>query len=109
MPPLAVHARFTAEPGRGEELLAAVEEMFLTAEREKGTLVYAVHQDRDDADAVVMYELYADDRALDEHGESDAASVFGDRLGQLLAREPEVWFTRPYRAKGLGHGVPGLL
>lgn len=109
MPRLAVHARFTAHPGRGDDLVAAVEDMFATVGEETGTLVYAAHRDRDEPDAVVMYELYADDAALDRHGESAAADRFGARLGDLLARDPEVWFTRPLRARGLEpHGVPPL-
>lgn len=98
---LAVHARFTAHEGRGTDLLRAVGEMFDAAEQEPGTLVYAAHRDRDDADAVVMYELYQSDGALDDHGDSPAAARFGDALDDLLAAEPEVWFSRPVRALGL--------
>jgi quinol monooxygenase YgiN len=101
VPSLAVHARFLAHPGRGDDLVAAVDEMFATAEQEPGTLIYAAHRDRDEPDAVVMYELYADDAALDDHGDSDAAKRFGDVLDGLLAEEPEVWFARPVRATGL--------
>lgn len=103
MPQLAVHARFTARPGRAEDLLAAVEAMFPTAEDEPGTLVYAAHRDRDNDHTIVMYELYADDDALAAHGASDAAARFGDVLGDLLDEEPEVWFSRPVRAVGLDH------
>lgn len=98
---LAVHARFTAQVGRGPELLAAVEEMFPTAAQEPGTMVYVAHRDRDDPETVVMYELYRSDAALDDHGASAAAARFGDALEGLLATEPEVWFTRPVRALGL--------
>lgn len=98
---LAVHARFTAHPGRGDELLRAVEDMFPTAAQEPGTLVYAAHRDRDDPDAVVMYEVYLSDAALDDHGASAAASRFGDALDDLLATEPEVCFSHPVRALGL--------
>ena len=98
---LAVHARFTAHPGRGDELLAAVEDMFVAAEHEPGTLVYAAHRDRDTPDAVVMYELYRSDAAFDDHGATAEASRFGDALEDLLAVEPEVWFSRPVRALGL--------
>lgn len=109
MPRLAVHARFTAHPGRGDELVAAVEDLFATVTAETGTLVYAAHRDRDDPDAVVMYELYEDDAALDHHGASEAAGRLGAGLQDLLAREPEVWFTRPLAAKGLGaHGIAPL-
>lgn len=98
---LSVHARFQAHPGRGGELVDAVMDMFGTARTEDGTLVYAAHRDRDDDDAVVMYELYRSDAALDDHGASEAAGKFGDVLGDLLAEEPEVWFGRPIGALGL--------
>lgn len=103
---LAVHARFTAHDGRGDDLLAAVHDMFTTAAQEPGTLVYAAHQDRDDPDAIVMYELYQSDDALDEHGDSAAAARFGEALDDLLASEPEVWFSRPVRTLGLDQLVP---
>lgn len=100
-PMLTVHARFQAEPGRGAELVDAVMAMFPTAADEDGTVVYAAHRDRDDEDAVIMYELYRSDAALDEHGASDAAARFGEVLEDLLAEEPQVWFGRPLRAGGM--------
>ena len=48
-----------------------------------------------------MYELYRSDAASAEHGATAEASRFGDALGELLAVEPEVWFSRPVRALGL--------
>lgn len=101
MPQVAVHARFVAQKGRGHALLTAVERMLATAWDEEGTLVYAVHVDRDDPDAVVMYELYDSDEALDVHGASDAAVRFGTVLDDLLREEVVAWFSRPYAAKGL--------
>jgi quinol monooxygenase YgiN len=101
MSKVAVHAKFTAQPGRGDELVAAVEEMFDTVLNEPDTLVYALHREDAEPDVVWMYELYADQRALDVHGRSDAARRFGARLEELLAREPEVGFTTPLRAKGM--------
>lgn len=98
---LAVHARFTAHPGRGDDLLAAVEDMFPTAQEEADTLVYAAHRDRDDPDTVVMYELYRSDQALQTHGNSAAAARFGAALDDLLAQDPHVWFSRPTRVLGL--------
>lgn len=98
---LIVHARFTAHPGRGEELVDAVLGMFPTVAEETGTLVYAAHRDRDDPDTVVMYEVYASDGSFGRHGESPAAGRLGERLDELLAEEPQVWFTRPLRSLGL--------
>ena len=101
MAQLAVHARFTAHQGRGDELVAAIDEMFDTVLEESDTLVYAMHRDNDDPDVVWMYELYDSPAGLDAHGDSDAAARLGDRLEELLRREPEVGFGTPLRAKGL--------
>lgn len=106
MSQLAVHARFVATSGRGPELRDAVEAMAQAAAEEPGTLVYAVHRDRDQPDAVVMYELYASDEALDAHGSTDAARRFGEVLGDLLAEEPGVWFSRPWQVKGIPAAEP---
>lgn len=102
---IAVHARFVARPSHGENLVAAVRDMFDTAAGEPGTIAYAVHRDRDDPDIVVMYELYRSDEALEEHGRSETAVRFGARLEELLDREPEAWFTRPVLALGLDPGT----
>lgn len=101
MTKVAVHAKFTAHPGRGDELVAALEEMFDTVLDEPDTLVYALHRDDDDPDVVWMYELYAAPEGLEAHGQSAAADRLGRRLEELLAREPEVGFTTPLRAKGM--------
>lgn len=101
MSKLAVHAQFRAKPDRGDELVAAVEDMFETVLNEPDTLVYALHRDNDDPDVVWMYELYATSEGLEEHGRSDAAERFGERLEDLLAEEPYVGFTTPLRAKGM--------
>jgi quinol monooxygenase YgiN len=101
MPQVAVHVRFVAHEGRGAELLAEVERMLATARGEEGTLVYAIHVDRDDPDAVVMYELYASEEALEVHGASGAAARFGPLLDDLLREDVVAWFSRPHAAAGL--------
>ena len=100
MSKLAVHARFTSHPGRGDDLAAAVTAMCTAARQEEGTILYAAHRDRDEPDAVVMYELYESDEALAAHGRSPAAERFGAALDDLLAEEPQVWFSRPFEIVG---------
>ena len=88
---LATLVRFRAVPGRGDDLVAALRRMLPAAEREEGTLVYALHRDADDPDCVLMYELYDGPGALEAHGASPEAARLGEDLGGLLADEPVVW------------------
>lgn len=104
MTKLAVHIRYTARQGRGDELAAAIEDMFDTVVNEPDTLVYAHHRDVDEPDVIWMYQLYADRKALETHRSSPAMDRLKDRLDELLAHEPEIGLTRPVRAKGLRIG-----
>jgi quinol monooxygenase YgiN len=110
-PRVVVHARFVARPGQGEVLLAEVGRMLDAARDEPGTLAYAVHRDRDQPDAVVVYEVYDGDAGLEAHGASAAAARFGPLLDDLLAEPVIAWSTHPVAATGvedlLGLPPPG--
>ncbi len=60
-----------AQPGRRDELLAILGELVAAAEAdEPGTLAYTFHTVDDDPDAVISYELFANDAALAAHRDS---------------------------------------
>ncbi len=102
MSKVAVHVKLQAQPGKGQELLDAFESMFQgQVESEAGTLVYVLHQAKDDPDTVLFYELYADDDALNEHSSSDAMKALFPKLAGLLAGRPEMVLSRPVQAKGV--------
>ena len=60
MAPEAVFARFVAKPGRRDELVAALAEVFPSIEREEGTLVFSMHVSDAEPDVVRFFELFAD-------------------------------------------------
>ncbi|HXY94724.1 MAG TPA: putative quinol monooxygenase [Acidimicrobiia bacterium] len=101
MPPVVLFSRLRAVPGRRDELLAAFDELHDAVAREPGTLVFVMHTAVDDPDAVLFYEVYADDDALAAHREGDAVRAVVPRLDGLLAGPPEITYATTERAKGL--------
>jgi (4S)-4-hydroxy-5-phosphonooxypentane-2,3-dione isomerase len=100
MPKVALVARFKAREGKAEELIAAFRPVFEQAEKEPGTLLYALHRSKDDPDLFWVSELYADDDAFAAHSGSDAMAAATPALGELIA-EAELIMGEPVCAKGL--------
>jgi len=100
MPTVALIARFKAKEGKAEELIAAFRPVLEQAEKEPGTLLYALHRSKDDPDLFWTSELYADDNAFSAHRESGAMAAATPALGALIA-ESEFIVGEPVSAKGL--------
>jgi quinol monooxygenase YgiN len=100
MPKVALLARVKAKEGRGEELIAAFRPVLEQAEREPGTLMYAVHRSTDDPELFWVCEFYADGEAFAAHGGSEAMAAAAPVLGELIA-ESELTIGEPVSAKGL--------
>lgn len=94
MPRVVIFTRLTARPGKGAELLAALEAFADNSRTEPGTEVFAVHGARDLPDVVVGYEVFRDDDALAAHRASDATTEVTARLPSLLAGPPEITYAR---------------
>jgi len=100
MPQVALLSRVRVREGRGGELVAAFGPVFAAAEREPGTLVYALNRSNDDPDLFWVCELYADDAAFAAHRDSDAMAAATPALGELIA-EAEVTVGAPVSARSL--------
>jgi quinol monooxygenase YgiN len=90
VPKLAVLAKFTALPGKREEIVAVMSEMVKVVQDEPGTLVYAMNTDKTDPDVIWFYEVYADQDALVAHGGSEAMKAAGGKLRDKAAGRPEL-------------------
>ncbi len=101
MAPIVVFTRLEAAPGRRDELLAAFEPLHEAVGAEPGTVAFAMHEASDEPDVVLFYEVYDDRDALAVHRDSAAVRAVVSRLGDLLARPPEVTYASPLRVKGL--------
>jgi quinol monooxygenase YgiN len=98
---VAVLARIPAQPGKRDELVAALQAAIDNANTEDGTLLYILHTDDKDPDAVLFYELYSNQEAFTAHGTSDRFKEIGMSLRELAGGRPEITMLTPVIGKGL--------
>jgi len=98
---VAVLARIPAQPGKRDALVEALQAAIDNANTEAGTLLYILHTDPKDPDAVLFYELYSDQAAFEAHGSSDRFKEIGRTLRDLAGGRPELTFLTPVIGKGL--------
>ncbi len=99
--PMAVYARIPAQPGRRDELVAALQQAIENANDEDGTRLYILHTNDADPDAAFFYELYTDEAALIAHGTSDKFKALGASLRDIAGGRPEITRLTPVGGKGL--------
>lgn len=100
MAKVSMLAKLVVKDGKGDELIAAFEDLFRQVEAEPGTEVYAMNRSSSNPDVFWFYELYADADALGAHGGSEAMKKAGAVFGPLIA-ESELIMGAPVKAKGL--------
>jgi quinol monooxygenase YgiN len=98
---VAVLARIPAQPGKRDELVAALQALIDNANTEEDTRLYILHTNDADPDAVLFYELYTNEEALIAHGKSDAFKAIGASLRDLAGGRPEITRLTPVIGKGL--------
>lgn len=100
MPKVSMLARLVSHDGRGDELVAAFEDLFRQVEEEPGTELYVLNRSSSDPNVFWFYELYADGDALAAHAGSEAMQKAATVFGPLLA-DSELVMGAPVRAKGI--------
>jgi quinol monooxygenase YgiN len=66
-----------------------------------GALLFLVNASESEPDLLLVYELYRDQAALDEHNAADWLPAYLEKMGAFLAGEPRVHLVRPLLAKGI--------
>jgi quinol monooxygenase YgiN len=100
MSKIAVIARVPAQPGKRDDLVAALQAALETASAEEGTTYYILHTDAKDPDVLWMYEMYTDQDALVAHSGSESFKALGPAIAPFLAGRPELTFLTPIGGKG---------
>jgi len=77
-------AYLVAKPGKEEALKDAILEIVPAVREESGCIAYLPHVSRDHAATVVMYEVWADQAALDAHAKGPNLSQLAARFDELL-------------------------
>lgn len=85
-------AHLVAKPGKEQALVDAVLAIVPGVRKEPGCIAYSPHVSREHPGTVVMYEVWADQAALDVHGSGanlqGLAAQFGDLLAEPIRLEP---------------------
>ena len=88
---IAVIATLRAKPGRGTELVAALEEAApLVRSNEPGCSYYQPCRSRDDPDVIKVFEIYDSSEAIAAHRETPHFQTLKEALGSLIAQAPSV-------------------
>jgi (4S)-4-hydroxy-5-phosphonooxypentane-2,3-dione isomerase len=98
---VAIVARVTVKEGKAEQYVAAFTPLLEQARNEPGTLLYALHQSRDDPHVFWTTEIYADDAAFSAHAASDVHAAAAPAFAELIAGS-DVIIGETLMAKGLG-------
>ncbi len=86
---VGLYITFWAAPGKIDALVDALRPMLAVAAEEKGTLVYQMHRVSGALEGVSVYEIYRDQAAQQQHGESTAVELLKSKLAGLLGAPPE--------------------
>jgi quinol monooxygenase YgiN len=88
-------ARWVANEGEEERVLAILEELAPASRAEPGCLYYQPCRDREDPRRFLIFEVYADEDALRAHSESDHFQrlVLDAAMPLLAARERSFYET----------------
>ncbi|WP_218933747.1 putative quinol monooxygenase [Rubripirellula lacrimiformis] len=68
---LVVVASLTANAGSGDELFAAIASIIQASRAEAGCQSYICHRNIENADEIVVYEVWDDEAALQKHSQSE--------------------------------------
>lgn len=97
---VAIVARVTVKEGRADEYIAAFAPLLEQAEKEPGTLLYAVHRSKDDPHVFWTTEVYADDDAFAAHRSSEIHAAATPVFTELIAASDFI-IGETLMAKGL--------
>jgi quinol monooxygenase YgiN len=88
---IGVTAKLQVLAGKNKEFEAIFKQLVSAVlENEKGCLLYALHQSRDDAQTYIVLEQYADEAALRAHGKTAHYQKFGAEMTPCLASAPVI-------------------
>jgi (4S)-4-hydroxy-5-phosphonooxypentane-2,3-dione isomerase len=97
---VAIVARVTVKEGKAGEYIAAFAPLLEQAEKEPGTLLYAVHRSKNDPLVFWTTEVYADEEAFAVHSASEVHAAASPVFTELIAAS-DVIIGETVMAKGL--------
>ena len=89
---LLLLAELQAHATARDEVKTMLEKLVVSTQEETGSLFYAVHQEQDQPDHFLVYELYRDKAACDLHLQSLPVKTALQRMETLLRQAPKISF-----------------
>jgi quinol monooxygenase YgiN len=86
--PVRLVISLQAQPGKGAELLRAMEQRCVEVRKEPGCQQFEVFQSGNNPDNLCLLELWADQAALDVHAALNASRPANPALAELRAGGP---------------------
>jgi quinol monooxygenase YgiN len=83
-------AEFFAQPGKADELIAALHSLMEPTHREPGCIRYELNQRADDRSGITFIEKWKDKAAFDEHCATPYITHFFDDIRPQLVERFEV-------------------
>lgn len=106
-------AELIARPGHGRDVADILQGLVDAARGEPGTLHYAVHAPRDEAQPFIVYELYEDEAVCRRHLDSPPVGAAFARFDALLATPPRILFDHAVDVAAIPardtEGAPGAM
>ena len=95
---VALYAEFTAVPGAADTVEGLIGEYAEVVRAEPGNQVFEVYRRREDDHRFVVFEVYRDEAAFEEHLGGEAGGAFNARLQPLIVEPHSVLsFLTPVR------------
>jgi len=89
---LLLLAQLQAQTTARDEVKSMLEKLVTSTQNEAGNIFYAVHQQQDQPDNFMVYELYRDKASCDVHLQSEPVTAALQRMETLLAKPPVITF-----------------
>lgn len=90
---VGVIATLKTAPGKGGEFETVFRDLAAQVKaNEPGNKLYQVFKSRKDADTYIVMEVYADQAALETHGQSDHFKAAGPKIGPTLGGRPDIQY-----------------
>lgn len=87
---IGIIAVLKAKPGQEAALREALVQLVPPVRREPGCIEYTLHEGLDDPGLFIVYETWADQAAIDRHGQTPHFLAFAARCESLLAEPMDV-------------------
>jgi quinol monooxygenase YgiN len=83
-----ITARVTAKPERKADLIRLAQDLVKHSRQEEGCLSYSVFADQVSENALLFYEEWADQEAIERHSATSHFKAFMDNIPALIAGQP---------------------